>query len=377
MNKKEVGEIRRHVRRDRCNMAYIYGCYVGDENKVISEFELPVGTMPENEQEKYMALFKRVLGGTLGKNLMDISFATAQVGQKEGPHSMLMELREKCLKNSGDRKAFYRAVMDSVQFDGRYVILLGCDAYDVPFKDKNDDRQAEAGDEVFRYILCAICPVKDVKPNLHYIHEEASFHDGGMLQAIKTPELGFMFPAFNDRSADIYGALYHCRKPTENYPKFVQNIFGVRISLTADAQQQAFGHLLRASLKEECNMSVMGSLYAQAQDCVALHKEAKVAEPLVATADQIGDMLVRAGVSSQKCAAFKRAFSQVLGEQVHLENIFDIKHYDVDAGNAVIRVAPDVAGEVETRKIGGVDYVLVPVNGCVFVNGVELFSENE
>ena len=32
MNDKEIGEIRRHLRRDRSNITHIYGCYV-NENK--------------------------------------------------------------------------------------------------------------------------------------------------------------------------------------------------------------------------------------------------------------------------------------------------------------------------------------------------------
>ena len=58
---KEIGEIRRRVRRDRSNMTAIYGCYVNDNKEIISEFRQSVGTMPENEAEKYFALFKQIL----------------------------------------------------------------------------------------------------------------------------------------------------------------------------------------------------------------------------------------------------------------------------------------------------------------------------
>ena len=88
MNTKEIGEIRRRQRRDRSNMTGIYGCYVNDNKEIISEFRQSVGTMPENEAEKYFALFRRALGGTLGKNLIDITFATAQVTGSE-EHKLL------------------------------------------------------------------------------------------------------------------------------------------------------------------------------------------------------------------------------------------------------------------------------------------------
>ena len=79
MNTKEIGEIRRRQRRDRSNMTTIFGCYVNDKKEIISEFSQSLGMMPENEAEKYFGLLRRTLGGTLGKNLIDITFQTSQV----------------------------------------------------------------------------------------------------------------------------------------------------------------------------------------------------------------------------------------------------------------------------------------------------------
>ena len=51
MNEKEIGEIRRRVRRDRSNMTAIYGCYVNGQNEIVSEFKQSTGIMPENEAD--------------------------------------------------------------------------------------------------------------------------------------------------------------------------------------------------------------------------------------------------------------------------------------------------------------------------------------
>ena len=66
MNEKEIGEIRRHVRRDRSNMTAIYGCFVTEGKEIVSQFRLSTGMMPENEGDKYFAMLKRCLSGTLG-----------------------------------------------------------------------------------------------------------------------------------------------------------------------------------------------------------------------------------------------------------------------------------------------------------------------
>ena len=74
MNEKEIGEIRRRVRRDRSNMTAIYGCYVNDNKEIISEFRRSTGMMSENEGEKYFSLLKRSLSGSVGRILIYITF---------------------------------------------------------------------------------------------------------------------------------------------------------------------------------------------------------------------------------------------------------------------------------------------------------------
>ena len=110
MNEKEVGEIRRRMRRDRSNMPAVYGCYVNTQKEIISEFSQSLGIMPENEAEKYFALLKRTLSGTIGKNLIDITFKTSQVADSP-EHKMLMELRKTALKDEELRGRFYQRII--------------------------------------------------------------------------------------------------------------------------------------------------------------------------------------------------------------------------------------------------------------------------
>ena len=115
MNTREVGEIRRHTRRDRSNMTAIYGCYVNANKEIISEFRRSTGMMSENEGEKYFALMRRTLSGTLGKNLIDISFTTQQVADSE-EHRFLMSLRQSKLNDESLRMAFYKKAIETLSF---------------------------------------------------------------------------------------------------------------------------------------------------------------------------------------------------------------------------------------------------------------------
>lgn len=74
MNQKELNEIRRHLSLKRCGIHKIYGCFVSSGKEIISDFQTSFGLMSEFEAEKYLSLLKKTLSGTLGKNLLDLSF---------------------------------------------------------------------------------------------------------------------------------------------------------------------------------------------------------------------------------------------------------------------------------------------------------------
>ena len=374
MNEKEIGEIRRHLRRDRSNMTAIYGCYVGENREIITEFRQSTAMMSENEADKYFGLLKRALSGSLGKNLIDINFKTAQVADSP-EHKMLMQLRQQeNLKNDEIRMSFYQKVMESVNLDTAYLILLGCDSYDVPFKSKDDFAQADNSDETFTYVLCAICPVKQTKPTLHYVPESKDFHDGGITNVVSAPELGFLFPAFDNRSTNIYNALYYTHSPKENHEGFVAAIFNTAIPKPAAEQKKSFEALLTTTLEKDCSMDVMQTVHEQLCQRIEMHKESKVPEPLLVSKEDVKDVLQSCGVSEQRIAKFSVDYDEAFGFEadLHPKNIIDDKKFEVHTPDVSIKVDPSRTDLIETRVIGGVKYILICAEEDVEVNGVSI-----
>lgn len=373
MNDKEIGEIRRHLRRDRSNMTAIYGCYVNQNKEIISEFRESLGIMPENEAEKYFALLKRTLSGSIGKNLIDITFKTSQVaGSPE--HQMLMDLRKTGLKDDELRQAFYHKVIESLSFETNYLILLGCDTYDVPFKSKDDETQNDSSEETYTYIVCAVCPVKETKPNLHYVPEEKSFHDGGMTQNCSAPELGFLFPAFDNRATNIYNALYYNHSPKENHQAFVEAIFNTPIPKPAAEQKTSFEALLTTAINEDCSLDLMQTIHEQITQRIDMHKESKIPDPLMITKEDMKDVLNSCGVAEEKIAKFSVDYDEAFGFEadLHPKNIIDTKHFEIKTPDVSIKVDPTRSDLIETRVIGGVKYILICADENVEVNGVSI-----
>ena len=366
MNIKEVAEVRRHVRRDRSNMTAIYGCYVNESKEIISEFRCSTGMMSENEGDKYFSLMRKALSGTIGKHLIDIRFQTAQVVDSP-EHKLLMNLRSTSLGDEELRMSFYRKVIESVSMEQAYLILLGCDSYDVPFK-------KEGSEETYKFLLCAICPVKLTKATLHYVPEEKLFHDGNITNVVSNPELGFLFPAFDDRSTNIYNALYYTRNTKEGQDAFADAIFRVAIPKPANTQKKSFEAILSNALAEECSMDVVQTVHEQLAQRIELHKESKVPDPLLITKEDVKDVLSGCGISDAHLAKFSVDFDETFGFEadLHPKNIIDEKKFEIKTPDVSIKVAPDRTDLIETRVIGGVKYILINAEEDVEVNGVSI-----
>ena len=89
---------------------------------------------------------------------------------------------------------------------GNYLILLYLDSYDVMTRTK-DNINVDESEEVYKYMLCAICPVTLSKPGLGYLEKEQRIGARIRDWVVGAPETGFLFPAFNDRSTLFIASL--------------------------------------------------------------------------------------------------------------------------------------------------------------------------
>ena len=256
MNEKEIGELRRRFRPEKSNITHVRGCYVNEKREIVSQFDQSLAMMTQTETEEILAILRRTLSGTLGKNLIYVSFDTSQVVDSY-EHKLLMALRQSALQDENAVQEFFFRVTQSLVMGGNYMILLVHDAYDVPFRSADGFQQEDASSEVYSYMLCSICPVKMTKPALSYYAHENRFYNRDADWIISPPELGFLFPAFDDRCANLYASLYYTRNAGENHQEFVDTIFRQEIPMPAEAQKETFDDLLGQALAEECSLEVV------------------------------------------------------------------------------------------------------------------------
>ena len=220
MNEKEIAEIRRRFKPDKNNITHVHGCYVNEKREIIARFSQSLTMSRPEESEKLLGILRKTLSGTVNKNLLDIEFDTKQVADSD-EHRLLMRLRETHLQDEEAVEELFRKLTAVVTMEGNYMILLAHDTYDVPYRGSDGENHADRYDEVFSYILCSICPVKLTKEGLGYYVYENQFRSLQPDWAVSAPEMGFLFPSFDDRATNLYDALYYTRDTKENHPEVV------------------------------------------------------------------------------------------------------------------------------------------------------------
>ena len=387
MNQRDFSELRRRLNPDKRNQSVIRGCYVSHDGQVISTFAQPVYGMAQEEVEKYMAIFKKTLSGTASQNLLPVEFTARQTMEGE-EHKLLMDLRGTALKDDMAVNEFYGKVIgyiqslreqevQSVEADQNacnYLILLTYDGYDVPYKDGNDEADADRSTDVFSYILCAVCPVKPTKPALGYFAAEGEFHNKPSDWMVAMPELGFLFPTFEERSANIYNAMFYTRDSGNLHDEFMKAIFGSEPQMPASTQKETFQAVLQESLQEECSLDVMQAVHETVSSMIEERKADKHAEPLRLTRQDVKEVLESSGVSQEKMDAFDQQYTQAFGAYTELPavNMVTPRSFKVNTPSVTINVDPAHSDLIETRIIDGRRYILVLADGDVAVNGVNV-----
>ena len=370
---KEVAELRRRYRSDKSNISHVCGCFVNEKKEIISEFDQSLGMLNEEDTDQMLSVLKKTLSGSVGRNLLDIEFSTQQVTDGE-ECQLLRRLRDTELKDKEAISALYEKIISSLIIEGNFLILLAHDRYDV-FNYGADGKKEEDSSQVFSYILCSICPVKSGKPVLSYYLPGNCFRSICADTLLAPPEIGFLYPAFDDRTANIYKALYYTRNISNSHTELVDALFSSELPMPAAEQKETFGSILAETMEEDCSLRVVRSVYSQLCRMIEEHKAEKSDEPLTITGGEAGDMLRYCGMTEEKIESFEEKFKEEFGENTAVppENLADGKQLHLRTPDIEIKVSAGNGDQLEARTIDGVKYILIRADGGdVEVNGIPI-----
>lgn len=369
MNKKEISEIKKQFTPSHCAITRICGCYVDAEKEKKAQMKEMFLTLPEEEMFKYFDIFRKTLSGTLGKNLVNMEFPI-EAEDFGGAQAFLMSLRESQLNDPNLLDEFYDKIIESYDYGENYLILLIHSVYDVPGKTTDGLEMDDASDEVYDHILCAVCPVKLSKPGLSYQAETNSFHDRIRDWIVELPEIGFLFPAFNDRSTDIHNLLYYTKNPEDLRSSLVDGLLGCVLPLTAKSQKETFQTIIEDTLGSDCDYETIRNIHENLHEMIEEKKEEP--EPLLLDKTDIKNLLAGSGVQPEKLEDFEKHYEASAPEPVPFmaSNIANTRKFEVKTPDVIVQVNPARSDLVDTRIIDGRQCIVIEINDAVEVNGI-------
>lgn len=424
MNKKEVLELKRRFKKEAATFTRVCGCYVDGNHNKVCKFGNTFLNLEEDEFYKYLEIANKALSGTIGNNLLELKFPIEEE-EVGGRQHILMALRASKLEDENLLDTFYDLVIDTYDHAGNYLIVLFHDAYDVMSR-TSDNNNLDESEEVYEYLICAICPVDLSKPGLGFLEEEHRIGPRVRDWVVGAVDTAFLFPAFNDRSTDIHSTLFYTKNTKEPHSEFMANGLGCGIERTATEQKMAFHSIVRNVLGAEDehtddvlldlqqNLSDMIDEYAEThnddEDAFLLDKEvvtklladsdiseekaAKIEKSVdeafgekppaaenvidskalvqnelrvekMALEDQVGTLTVQL---NEKDEALAERTSQLIEKQEEIDNyIAETKTYDV-----VLRVKPEKASQIKSQVINGQKCLVIPMgeDEHATINGV-------
>lgn len=424
MNKKEVLELKRRFKKEAATFTRVCGCYVDGNHNKVCKFGNTFLNLEEDEFYKYLEIANKALSGTIGNNLLELKFPIEEE-EVGGRQHILMALRASKLEDENLLDTFYDLVIDTYDHAGNYLIVLFHDAYDVMSR-TSDNNNLDESEEVYEYLICAICPVDLSKPGLGFLEEEHRIGPRVRDWVVGAVDTAFLFPAFNDRSTDIHSTLFYTKNTKEPHSEFMENGLGCGIERTATEQKMAFHSIVRNVLGAEDehtddvlldlqqNLSDMIDEYAETHDDdedvflldkevvtklladseISEEKAAKIEKSVdeafgekppaaenvidskalvqnelrvekMALEDQVGTLTVQL---NEKDEALAERTSQLIEKQEEIDNyIAETKTYDV-----VLRVKPEKASQIKSQVINGQKCLVIPMgeDEHATINGV-------
>lgn len=409
IKKKDILELKKRFKKDHCTFTKVCGCYVNGEKNTILKFRETFLNLDEDDYFKYLEIAKKVLSGTVGNNILELNFEANEEFKSEAQTSLL-SLRNTQLKDDTVLDEFYQSIINNYDYTGNYLILLFHDAYDVITKTK-DNQKIDESEEVYEYVLCAICPVSLSAPGLRYFEEENEIKSRIRDWVVNPPVNGFVFPAFIDRSSDVNSVMYYTKNAKDTHPELMENVLGCPSKQTATIQKEAFQSIIKDSFgadekkAEKIFMDVQENLNAMVEEYNEMYDDTDC-EPISLKDTDIQNLLIDSGIPQEISNDIEKSYVEIFGDDIPLaENLIDakilkaneqrrkeedlkkqvkiletkleevqkevaisneseetIENDDTSEYDVVLQVKPEKVSQIKSQIIDGQKYLVIPIN---------------
>lgn len=397
MNKREIAEIKRRFKKESCTFTKIAGCYVNSDKAKVTSFRNTFLNLEEDEFYKYLEIANKALSGKPGNNLIELPFPL-DAEAEGGAQALLMELRKTRLEDDDVLNRFYDRVIESYDKVENYIILLFHDAYDVPVK-TSDNLALDDSEEVYEYIICAICPVDLSKPGLGYQEDENRIGAVKRNWVVGATESAFTFPCFTDRSTDLHAVMCYTKDAKMPHTELWEEVLSCKAVYTATQKKTAFNNIVTESLGDPTDDDVIDTVIdVQSHINSFVEQQKEVLEkdqPVLMEKEDLTPILENSGIEEpianqivEKCNSFFEedfpTAEDILDTKVLKDNslrmeknelqeqVVELHHKLREAGitdeegnevSVIVKVPDDKEAEVTATFVDGRRCIVIPLDG--------------
>lgn len=325
ITKRDVLELRRRLKKTECTFSRMCGCYVNSGKQVVLKFGEPFLDLEEDEFYKYLEIAKKALSGTLGNNLLELEFErTDDAAERQ---QFLLTLKGSKLQNPDLLDRLYEQIIENYIYPGNYLILTFHDVYDVMTR-TTDRSKLDESEEIYEYMICAVCPVELSKPGLGYREDENRIGVRERDWIVGAPDLGFVYPAFSDRGSDTHAVMYYVKNAKESHPEFIRSVLGCEVQRTATEEKAAFESIVKNAFGEEDEQADAAFIRIQRSlnDMVAESEEDENLPPVELTAAAVSGVIAEVEMPDEIKQEIERSYTREFGEvPPTAQNLLDSK----------------------------------------------------
>jgi len=374
MNRKEVNEIKKNFtdKSGFFTMDRILTGFIDADKNVLYHAVQPCVTMPIEFKEVCDMTLIKVLSTQVGKKFTEYEFPNSayDIGHVQ---PLLYSLLNTELKDNEVCIKFLEHIANNIVYTGPFAVITAYCTYTIRKKNKTDEFDDFDNEELYRYILTAICPAdtgtdgfvfdKEDKEILKKLNDE--------LIIDKVPTDGFLFPVFDNRSSDINHVMIYSKSTKSPNISLVEDVLECEFVMSPDVEKESFRSIIKSVAGDDLDYTMLNTVNEKIKDVI--DESSNDTEVTLLGPTVLKDILRDTGLDEAKVNSVDAVYRHTCGDSIiTATNVVEHKN-TVQAPGIKIDISSGFSDKLRTSVVDGRRCILIDLDDpTVEVNGLPI-----
>lgn len=382
MNQKEVAQIKKQFssKSQFMKIQDIFNVYVKKEGGGIYHKQNMSFEMLENEQQDmYYDNFKKVLTGKMEQKLFELKVKHAENNTRNILYRGLTSNGEQWQKNMLE---IVEKMFKDIAYTMDVVVTFIRAEVRKPTKKRSKDSEEGGDDQVYanQFILCSVNKTDFPKKMMMFDYKEKEYKSNSTIDPhiqLLSPLAGFMFPVFNDNSADVNHILYSAGKANQPDSYFIEEVLNCHDIETAESQKSQFEDILSEVVGERISSDSISRVFEEINHVVSRSNNDE--EPMIGVSD-LEHILELSGIEPQK--PVESVFKDIAGDEHYemkassLLPPYESKSLSINTKIVDLKISPKEVKKLRHITHNGKRCLLIEIDEEAVVEGFKLETES-